>query len=111
MTNQIKFTREYDPAYLGAEGWGDVVDGNGYAENPFFACANGYDLIIDNKGVSLYIYDPEGCYLDGCVEYAKFVELTYDEAKAIAVGIELMFNRETFLNYVKNDASFEKNTY
>ena len=57
MTNKIKFTREFNPGYAGAEGWGESAEG-GYAENPYFGFYDGkneiFDVIIDEIGVTLY---------------------------------------------------------
>jgi hypothetical protein len=95
MTNKIKFTREFNPGYAGAEGWGELVEG-GYAENPYFGFYDGkneiFDVIIDESGVTLYS--------EGDFYYTNNQTYSAWTAGAVAKMIEDM-DADEFVKFVK----------
>jgi hypothetical protein len=101
MANKIKFTREFNPGYAGAEGWGESADG--YAENPYFGFYDGtdeiFDVIIDKSGVTLY---GEGnfCYNNNQT-YSAWT------AGAVAKMIEEM-DADEFVKFVKETFEFNE---
>jgi hypothetical protein len=101
MANKIKFTREFNPGYAGAEGWGESADG--YAENPYFGFSDGkdekFDVIIDKSGVTLYG--------EGNFYYTNNQTYSAWTAGAVAKMIEDM-DADEFVKFVKETFEFNE---
>jgi pectate lyase len=101
MANKIKFTREFNPGYAGAEGWGESADG--YAENPYFGFYDGtdeiFDVIIDKSGVTLYG--------EGNFYYTNNQTYSAWTAGAVAKMIEDM-DADEFVKFVKETFEFNE---
>lgn len=105
--NTIKFTREFNQAFAGAEGWGEYRAPE--YETPFFAYGehDGYDITI--------IVDANGAYVQFNNDEDEFFYNLLDEeidtfmlAEILVAGIEIM-TLEDFVNDLMQN--FEKQTY
>ena len=104
--NAIKFTREFNQAFMGAEGW--EIRTPEY-ESPFWAYGeqDGYEImiVVDANGVYVQFNNDEDEFFYNLVEgeISSFML-----AEIIVAGIETM-TMEDFVNNLTQN--FEKETY